>query len=237
VIKKTQEFLCENCLAGKMTFFHQLDKADLSYLNGQKVITNYKKSHEIFQEGTKALGLYCLMTGKIKVYKQGNDGRETIIRFAMPGEFIGLRALVTGTNHTLSASALEDSTVCFINKNDFFQLMIKYPEFTRTLIVSLSQILDEAESKMTSLAQKPVRERLAETLLFLNKTFNAKETDPGRSYLNLTRVDLSNIIGTAPETVIRLLSEFKEEKLIAMKGRKIFLKNTDGLKKTAHLSA
>ncbi len=114
--------------------------------------------------------------------------------------------------------------------------MIKYPEFTRTLIFSLSQILEEAEKKMTSLAQKPVRERLAETLVFLNKSFNLKISDSNKAYLNLTRRDLANIIGTAPETVIRLLSEFKDEKLVSMKGRRLFILDTDGLKRLARIS-
>jgi len=236
LVKKTKEYPCENCPAGNLNSFTTLDKADRLYLNNQKIVSAYKKGEDIFHEGNKATGLYCLVEGKVKVYRQGNDGREHIIRFAFPGEFIGLKALITGNNHTSSAAALEDSVVCFINNNDFLQLMIKYPEFTRNLIVSLSQILEEAEKKMTSLAQKPVRERLAETLVFLNSSFNLNTSDPGRSYLNLSRNDIANIIGTAPETVIRLLSEFKDEKLILIKGRKIFLKNPQELSRIAGLS-
>jgi CRP/FNR family transcriptional regulator, polysaccharide utilization system transcription regulator len=217
-------------------FSSTLDKADLLYLNNQKSVHFYRKGEDIYHEGLKTLGIYCLMEGKVKVYKQGIDGREYIIRFVLPGEFIGLKALVTGNEHTSSASALEDSYVCFVAKNDFFQLMVKYPDFTRLLIVSLSELIDEAEAKMTSLAQKPVKQRLAESLVFLYKSFSAKSTSPEKTYLNLTRNDLSNIIGTAPETVIRLLSEFKDEKLISIKGRKIFILNNDGLKRMANLS-
>jgi CRP/FNR family transcriptional regulator, polysaccharide utilization system transcription regulator len=236
LVKKTKEYPCEKCPGGDLNYITSLDKADRAYLNNSKIVTVYKKGEVIFNEGNKATGLYCLVEGKAKVFRQGNDGREHIIRFAFPGEFIGLKALITGNNHTSSASALEDSVVCFINNNDFLQLMIKYPEFTRNLIVSLSQILEEAEKKMTSLAQKPVRERLAETLVFLNKTFNLNPSDPGRAYLNLSRNDLANIIGTTPESVIRLLSEFKDENLIIIKGRKIFLKNPQELRKIARLS-
>ena len=234
-MKKNREYLCEQCPAGALTYFNSLDNADLLYLNNQKIVSAYKKGEDIFHEGNKATGLYCLVEGKVKVYRQGNDGREHIIRFAFPGEFIGLKALITGNNHTSSAAALEDSVVCFINNNDFLQLMIKYPEFTRNLIVSLSQILEEAEKKMTSLAQKPVRERLAEALVFLNSSFNVNTSDPGRAYLNLSRNDIANIIGTAPETVIRLLSEFKDERLILIKGRKIFLKNPKELMRIARI--
>jgi CRP/FNR family transcriptional regulator, polysaccharide utilization system transcription regulator len=236
LIKTTQGYPCETCPAGKLTLFASFDKADLQYINNQKIVTFYKKGEDIFHEGNKATGLYCLVEGIVKVYRQGIDGREHIVRFALPGEFVGLKALITGNGHTSSAAAFEDSVVCYIGKYDFFQLMIKYPEFARSLIFSLSQILEEAEKKMTSLAQRPVRERLAETLVFLNRSFNTKVTDPAKAYLNLTRTDLANIIGTAPETVIRLLSEFKDEKLIALKGRKLFVRNPDGLRKIARLS-
>jgi CRP-like cAMP-binding protein len=234
--KKTKEYPCEKCPGGDLNYFTSLDKADRLYLNNQKVVSAYKKGEDIFHEGNKATGLYCIVEGKVKVYRQGTDGREHIIRFAFPGEFIGLKALITGNNHTSSAAALEDSVVCFINNNDFLQLMIKYPEFTRNLLVSLSQIMEEAEKKMTSLAQKPVRERLAETLVFLNSSFNSNPSDPGRFYLNLSRNDLANIIGTTPETVIRLLSGFKDEKLILIKGRKIFLRNPQELMRIARIS-
>ncbi len=236
MVKKTKEYPCEKCPGGDRNYLTSLDKADRLYLNNQKIVSAFKKGEDIFHEGSKATGLYCLVEGKVKVYRQGIDGREHIIRFAFPGEFIGLKALITGNNHTSSAAALEDSVVCFINNNDFLQLMIKYPEFTRNLIVSLSQILEEAEKKMTSLAQKSVRERLAETLVFLNNSFNLNSSDAGHAYLNLSRNDIANIIGTAPETVIRLLSEFKDEKLILIKGRKIFLKNPQELSRIAGLS-
>lgn len=236
MVKRSKEFTCETCPAGKSMFSSSLDNADLLYLNNQKSVHFYRKGEDIYHEGHKTVGIYCLMEGKVKVYKQGNDGREYIIRFVLPGEFIGLKALVTGNNHTTSASALEDSYVCFVTKTDFFQLMVKYPEFTRLLILTLSQLIEEAELKMTSLAQKPVKERLAEALIFLNKSFNAKSTNPDKTYLNLTRNDLSNIIGTAPETVIRLLSEFKDEKLISIKGRKIFITNNEELTRLANIS-
>jgi CRP-like cAMP-binding protein len=113
--------------------------------------------------------------------------------------------------------------------------MIKYPEFTRSLILSLSKLLEEAEMRMVSLAYKPVRERLAETLLFLFTSFYPATDKFHKEYLNLTRMDLANIIGTAGETVIRLLSEFKEEKLISIKGRKIFLLDPERLKILARL--
>ena len=234
-MKKAREIFCEHCNIGFNQFFENLDKADLRYLNEQKISEVYKKGQLLFEEGHKPVGIYCVREGKIKIFRNSKDGREHITRVALPGEFVGLKALVSGNDHSFSASAMEDAYVCFINKNDFFQLMIKYPEFTRSLILSLSKLLEEAEMRMVSLAYKPVRERLAETLLFLFTSFYPATDKFHKEYLNLTRMDLANIIGTAGETVIRLLSEFKEEKLISIKGRKIFLLDPERLKILARL--
>jgi CRP/FNR family transcriptional regulator, polysaccharide utilization system transcription regulator len=233
---KPKEILCEHCPSGFQKYFSNLDKADLLYLNEEKITGYFKKGHTIFDEGQNPLGVYCIREGKIKVYRNGQDGREHIARVALPGEFLGLKALLSGNKHSVSSMAIEDSVICFISKTDFFQLMIKYPDFTRSLILILSKLLEEAETRMMSLAYKPVRERLAETLLFLFNSFYPIHNKSNRDYLNLTRMELANIIGTAPETVIRLLSDFKEEKLITIKGRKIFLLDPHRLQTIANLS-
>ena len=212
--------LCENCPAGKDQCFSYLDKADILYLTEQKTVRIIRKDDFVYEQGHNPQGIYCLREGKIKLFKNGKDGREHIVRIALPGEFVGLKALVSGNAHSVSAVAIEDSIICFINKADFLQLMVKYPEFTRSIIRILSKLLDEAEARLISMAYKPVRERLAETLLFLHRIFFPQGVG---GYLNLTRMDLANIIGVAPETVIRLLSDFREENLITLKGRKIFL--------------
>jgi CRP/FNR family transcriptional regulator, polysaccharide utilization system transcription regulator len=232
---RPKEILCEHCPAGYNKYFTDLDKADLQYLNEEKSTNFYKKGQSVFEEGQKSIGIYCVREGKIKVFKNGQDGREHITRVVLPGEFLGLKALLSGNDHSVSSVAIEDSVICFISKTDFFQLMIKYPEFTRSLILILSKLLEEAEIRMLSLAYKPVRERLAETLLFLFNSFYPKTGKSPKDYLNLTRIELANIIGTAPETVIRLLSEFKEEKLISIKGRKIFLLDSPRLQAIANL--
>lgn len=234
-MKKNTDILCEDCHAGKDMYFQCLDKADMLYLNEQKSIRIFRKNDFVFEQGHNPQGIYCLKDGKIKLFKNGKDGREHIIRIAMPGEFLGLKSLVSGNAHSVSAVALEDSLICFITKADFLQLMVKYPEFTRSIVNILSKLLDEAEARMISLAYKPVRERLAETLLFLQHIFYPHSTTGNSTYLNLTRMDLANIISVAPETVIRILSEFKDENLIALKGRKIFIVDPARLQVVANI--
>jgi len=231
---KHTEIPCEDCPAARNSCFDTLDKADISYLNDQKTLRFIKKGDTLYEQGSNPHGIYCLREGRLKLYQNGKDGREHIVRIAIPGELVGLKALVGGNPHSVSATAMEDSLVCFILKPDFLQLMVKYPEFTRTIVGILSRLLDDAESRLISLAYKPVRERLAETLIYLNNTFHPNGGAEKDTYLNLTRMDLANIIGVAQETLIRVLADFREERVIRVKGRKIFLSNMDKLDSIAN---
>ena len=232
-MKIPEEVICEQCCKSSYNFFNKLDNTDHHFVNENKSIIYYKKGQTIFSEGKKPQGIYCLREGKVKIFKHCDDGREQITRISLPTEFVGLKAILSGNLYSVSAAALEDSVVCFIRQADFFQLMLKYPDCTKSLIITLSKLLEEAETRMVSLSRMPLRQRLAETLLFLNRSCH--ETTPAQPlpYVNITRTDLANIIGTAPETVIRLLSEFKEAKMIETKGRKIFLSNISRLQFTA----
>lgn len=222
---------CQDCIIRSQSFFSRLCMSDIQKLNENKRMTLYKKGQIIFHEGRMPTGIYCLNTGKAKIYKLGFDGKEQIVRFALPGGLIGIRALLGGRQYSASAKALEDSQVCFIDKTTFFRFTLKYSELSHDLMTTLSFLLEEAENKLTSLAQKPVRERLAETLLILNKIFkpdNGKKPEQD-AIISLSREDLANIVGTATETVIRLLSEFKDQKLVEVNGRKIKLLDIEGL--------
>lgn len=224
-------FRCRDCKVREEALFKFLMEEDLNNLENSKARTLYRKGQNIFYEGRKPQGIFCLNSGKVKIYKVGFDGKEQIVRFVLPGGLLGIRALLGGRNYQASAMALEDSVVCFLDKTTFFRLTLKYPEISHQLMSTLSHLLEEAENKLTSLAQKPVRERLAETLLILNKVFKLdnQQNSGHAAFISLTREDLANIVGTATETVIRLLSDFKEEGLVEINGRKILLKNPDGL--------
>jgi len=228
---------CENCNIRTVTCFSNLIDEDLEELNNCKVTTLYKRGQIIFHEGMLPTGLYCLNSGKIKISKIGIDGKEQIVRFVTQGGLLGIRALLGGRKYSASATTLEDSVVCYINSKVFFKMSIRYPEISQCMMILLSTLLEEAENKMTSLAQKPVRERLAESLLILN---NVIKTEGGAcnilnedSTINLSREDLANIVGTATETVIRLLSDFKDDNLIEVKGRNIKLLDVENLRRIA----
>lgn len=219
---------CEECDVRFKTYFNILSNEDLRDLSIEKSCTFFKKNQIIFSEGTNPNGVYCLHKGKIKLYRDGVDGREYIIRFIAPGQLFGIKALIERTKYSASSAAIEDSIVCFINNRKIFELIIKYPNMTNYMLVSLSRMLLEAEKRMASIALKTVRQRVAESLLIIRNTY--KSDDNNESYqIRLTREELANTVGSATETVIRILTEFKNEKLITVQGRTITIIDIKGL--------
>ena len=187
----------------------------------------YKKGQVLFNEGNIPRGLFYVESGKVKIAKYGSDGKEQIISIAKPGDFIGYKSLLTNTHYNVSASILEDATLTFIPKDDFSKLFRVDTDVADKFTKMLCDDLIALEEKMVSMAYTPVRGRLAETLLALDEVY--KEEKRNISFINLSRMDLANIVGTAKETVIRLLTEFKTEKLISTEGKLITILDPQGL--------
>lgn len=225
---------CENCNFAKKSIFKDLGMEELFKLNLNKNCNFYKKGQVIFFEGNYPDGLFCIRDGKVKVFKIGSSGKEQIIRFARTGDALGYRALLVGETYSASASALEDSHVCFIRKETIFEIFKSDNNFSFSLLKLLSRDLEDVETKMVKLAQKPVRDRLAEALLILKETYGTDKS--GNINITLSREDFANIVGTATETVIRLLAEFKKENIIEAKGKKIKIINLEELVKISKLN-
>ncbi len=224
---------CSTCRVFSRSYFSILDEEDLENLKFEKSSSFYKTGQQVFHEDSRAVGVYCLHSGKIKLYKAGADGREQIVRFVTPGELFGYSSVTGSRHYMLTAEAIEDSVICFINGVTFSEMTEKYPELLKALLSTLGNMLNETEERMISIAQKPVRERLAEALLTLCHKFHP-EGCRDNNVLNLSREDLANIVGSATETIIRLLSEFREEKIINIEGRRIILKDVRKLKRLAN---
>lgn len=232
---KVERPSCPSCLSKSLSFFSDLDKFDLINLSQNKTCNFYKKGHIVFYEGRFPTGIYCLEQGRVKMYRIGLDGKEQIVRFSTTGSLLGIRSLLSNERYSLSAATLEDSVICFISKSFFMHLMNKYPKMNQEIVVYLCDKLKEAEDMIISIAQKPVRERLAESLLIMDRFFTPNGNKQAKHKISLPREDLANIVGTATETVIRLLHDFKEEKLITVDGRAIYLSDISGLKNAAKI--
>jgi CRP-like cAMP-binding protein len=232
---KSQESIdCTTCSARYGSVFCNLNADNLEILSENKSCGMYKKGAVVFNEGQNPYGLYCVNKGKVKVFQTGNEGKEQIVRLAKEGDILGYRALLSGDRYSCSAEVLEESSVCFIPKEVFFQLIDAEGPLSLEIMKLLSKDLRQAEHKITDLAQKPVRERMAEALLFLKETYGY-ENDGLTLNVVLSREDIANIVGTATETAIRLLSEFKAEGIVAQNGKKIQINNIKRLVQVANI--
>jgi CRP-like cAMP-binding protein len=207
---------------------------DFDLLYRDMVCNVYKKGELVYNEGSRINGVYIVCDGIVKIYKTGYESKEQIIKFAKEGDLIAFRSVITEDVACTTAEILQDAILCYINAETLITLFKNNSEFALNLMKLSCKELGEANKFLTNLAQKTVRERLAEVLLLLMDTF---ELDPEDYSLKicLTREEIANMVGTATESIIRLLSEFKNDKLIDIDGRKIKLLNIPKLIKIGNV--
>jgi CRP-like cAMP-binding protein len=224
---------CQFCQHHPKSAFHGLTKDGLDDIGVLKTCISFKKGQVIIQEGARPQGVYCIHNGKIKLYRMGTEGKEQIIKFIGNGELIGYRSILSDEPISASARALDDTHACYIPKSSFFKVIEDNPKFSLNLLNLSCHELGEAGKMITSLAQKNVRERLAEILLILKTTFGMDED--GYLDISLTREELANMVGTATESVIRLISELRKEGFISTKGKRVKIEDGESLRLMAHI--
>jgi CRP/FNR family transcriptional regulator, polysaccharide utilization system transcription regulator len=213
--------------------FKKLTEEEFNRLNYEKTCSVYKKGTVLYREGGRLTGFYCVTKGIIKVFKTGIDGKEQIIRFAKKGEIIAYRSLLSQELACTTAKVIEEAVLCHIPYQTLLFLIQNNWQFSHHMLQIVCRELREANEYITDIAQKTVRERLAEVLLLLKESFDLDNQNTLQ--ISLTREELANIVGTATESVIRLLSEFKQDNLIELQGRKIKFMNIAGLQRVANL--
>lgn len=227
--KKNIKIPCTLCPGKEHSLFADLPREDLDTLSQHKTCIRYKKGQTLFYEGTRPMGLFCINSGKVKVYKISSEGKEQILKLAKPGDFLGYRALISEEFYNSSATVIEEGAMCYVPKSDFLEILQKNPTFFRKMAKRVAHELGLMEQMLVTIAQKSVRERLAATLIMLKETYGMEGDESDLIDIALSREDLANIIGTATETVIRLLSDFKTQKLISLQGKKIKVLDHKGL--------
>lgn len=201
----------------------------LKELSKERDVRIYKKRDDIYKEGSYPKGIYFVSKGKVKIYQTNELGKEFITELHKEGDFFGYLSLLKDEKYSSTASTLEDSEIYMIPKEDFFSLIYKNAEVSRKFIEILSNNLLENEKQLVKLAYNSVRKRVAEALIKLSDKY--KKDEDKRFSMNVSREDLANLVGTATETVIRTLSDFKEDKLIEINGGTITIVNYDKLLK------
>ena len=211
-----------------------LNEEQREYLANHFTLQNYKKNEIIHCEGETPTHLMCLLSGKVKVYKDGVGGRSQIIRMIKPVEYFGYRAYFSGQDYVTAAAAFEPSTICLIPMTAIVTLLKQNNELALFFIKLLSNDLGMADERTVILTQKHIRGRLAESLIFLKESYGLEE-DGSTLSIYLSREDLANLSNMTTSNAIRTLSQFAAEHLIAIDGRKIKIIEEDKLKKISKI--
>lgn len=225
---------CQNCPYLRHSLLGTCQVSELAHISGSKVSQQYQRGQVIYQEGNSPAGLYCINQGKVKVSKHNSEGKEQIVKLRKEGDVLGFQALTVAGNHASSAVALTDCVVCMVPRSDFFSIIAQNSQFAHSLMRLLSAALGDAEKHMLHTAYKPVRERLAEALVQLYYFF--QPATPGAFSIPISRDDLAALMSTAKETTSRLLSDFRDEGLVATQGSRITVLNLERLQKIADLN-
>jgi CRP-like cAMP-binding protein len=220
---------CEQCIVREFSAIKALKKDELLRIADCKTSYSVKKGEPIFNEGDALNGIYCIKDGVCKLSKLSDNGKDQIVKLAKKGELLGQRSLISEESTNLSAVAIEDMQVCFIPKHEILKFFSENNQFSLNMMKSVCGDLKDADDNMVNLAQKTVKQRLAETLLKLESDFGIQED--GSLKIQLSREEIAGMIGTATESCIRLLSEFNKEDWISLQGKKITITNKKELQR------
>lgn len=222
---------CDQCIVREFSALKALNKDELVKLADCKTSYTVKKGDIIFEEGDTLDGIFCIKDGVCKLTKLSSNGKDQIVKLVTKGELLGQRSLISEEPANLGAVALEDMQVCFVPKSQVMEFFNVNNKFSLNMMKNVCHDLKEADNVLVNLAQKTVKERLAATLLYLHDAFGVNNDDSLK--IQLSRDEISSIIGTATESCIRLLSDFNKSGWIELSGKKIILKDKKELRKLA----
>jgi CRP-like cAMP-binding protein len=226
---------CQDCPAFSKSAFATFAKDELDFLQINKTSFEQKRGDTLNQQGQPVDGAYCMAHGHAKVVWQ-DQHTESIVKIVSPGDMSGYRCLFSETTYRATATSLGNTLGCFIPKNVFNDLLKKNQSFNSEILKRMGLELRMAEKRLHSFCQKSVRERMAETLLLLKESCGIYQEDKWILEIQITREELSSWVGTAKETVVRCLSDMKDEKVIEQIGPYIALTNVNSLKKISGMA-
>jgi DNA-binding response OmpR family regulator len=210
---------------GITTFVKDVKKSGfLSELADQFDLEMFQKKQTLYQEGKRPRYLYYLVKGKVKGFKSHPDGKEYITDLFSAGDFMGYTALIENKNYDDSAAILEDAEIMLIPKDDFLGMIFSDISIASKFIQIMTQNVKEKEDRLMNLAYSSLRKRVAKALVDIHEKFGTDKP------IEISREDIAQFVGTATESLIRTLSDFREEKLIEIKNGKIQVDNIEKLR-------
>ena len=222
---------CESCPVRIHGVFSELAKDEVKELARARTANTYRKHSIIFYEGNPSLGLFCVCSGKIKIFKHGVNGRLQIARLSKPGDLLGYRALLADEPYSATGAVLEEAVICFLDKRFVMQMIRQNPGVCYKILQRVCQDLRVAERHALDVIHKPVVQRVAGLLLELQRDFGEPTPKGTRLGIELTREEMAEMIGTTAESLIRTLSDFKQKGWVGMEARHVFVKDSNELQK------
>lgn len=204
------------------------------YINQNIDVCCYKKNEIIHHEGDTPTHMMMLVNGKLKVYKEGVGQKQQIIRMLKPYDFFAYRAMIADETYNTNVSAFENSIVYKIKKEAFMRVIRENSKFCYLFMIEMAKDLGRSDAKVVNLTQKHIRGRLAEALLSLKQNYGVDE-DGATLSMYMSREDLANLSNMTTANAIRTLSQFAQEGIIAIDGRKVKILDEPGLIKLSRI--
>ncbi len=228
------KFDSESIAQKVFTIWPSLSDGECEMLSSNLSIKHYKRNAEIYSAKDIPDRMYFLISGKVKVTKNGVGGRNQIIRAIKPVEMFGYRAYFANSIHRSTATALESSVVASIPMKTIEQVMYQNPQVSLQVVRHLSVLLGQSDDRTVNLTQKHIRGRLAEALLFLKDSYDVEE-DGCTLGIYLSREDLASLSNMTTSNAIRTLSNFADEDLVVIDGKKIKIVQEAELRKISRM--
>ncbi|MDH4129632.1 MAG: Crp/Fnr family transcriptional regulator [Spirochaetota bacterium] len=215
------EFNIEKYHLKSSSLFDFLSREESQIVKGKLLRMEYLKGELLFKEKSYSKGVYIVRKGKVKIFQTNSEGKESIVYIYKKGDYFGYRPILADEPHPVSASAIDNVVISFIPRELFSNLLSRSSGLARKLLGVLSKEFSVWINKMTVFAQYGVKERVALSLLILNRVYQRTDESSKSISISINRDDFAAFVGTAKETLVRMLRIFKDEKIIITKGTKI----------------
>ena len=221
-----------NCTIKKDSLFDELTQQELAIMESRRQPVTYEKGEIIFKEGGVPNNYLCLSKGKAKIVKKISPTKTKVIDLKKPVESLGFHSLLAKSNYDYSAVAIEQSQVCSINSEDFFEVIEKNPKLSLKIIAYLNEQLDTSTNKFLAYNSKNLKAKMAYLLVILADVFGINESN--KIQVNLSRSDMADLSNMDTSNAIRTLSELSSEGLVKLDKKDIYLLKIEKLKELAN---
>ena len=205
------------------SLFDFFTEEEAKLVKGRLARKEYSQGEYIFKENSFSRGVYIVRKGKVKIFQMNNEGKQSIVYIYKKGDYFGYRPILADEPHPVSAVAMDSTVISFISRELFLSLLDRSSTLANELLLTLSKEFSVWINKMTVFSQYGVKERVALSLLILNKVYQRDDVKSRSVAISINRDDFAGFVGTAKETLVRMLRIFKDEKIITTKGTKIII--------------